>query len=164
MTFAASLAGILIGLGLNGRFARQGRDDTNLRVLIIAQLIRVPLAIATPLMPNPWLAVLLNGLVNMAAMIGAPSQNAALQLVTPGRLRGRVTALYIFMFTVVGFGVGPTLVASITQYVLGADDLLRYAMAIAATLLGPAAVITLWLGVTPYAREIARLRLTARAG
>ncbi|HLY55908.1 MAG TPA: hypothetical protein VKS60_10155, partial [Stellaceae bacterium] len=98
------------------------------------------------------------GVVNMSAMIGAPSQNAALQLVTPGRMRGRVTALYLFMFTVVGSGIGPTFVATITQYVLGADDLLRYSLAISAAILGPSAVTVLWLGVRPYGREIARLR------
>ncbi|HLY58306.1 MAG TPA: MFS transporter, partial [Stellaceae bacterium] len=50
--FFASLLGVLIGLAINHRFHAQGRDDTNLRVLILAQLIRVPVAIATPLMPD----------------------------------------------------------------------------------------------------------------
>jgi MFS family permease len=157
-SFCGSLVGLGIGLLINERFLRQARDDTNMRVLIIAQLMRVPATFATPLMPDPWLAVAMYGIMNVASMIGSPSQAAALQIVTPGRMRGKVSALYIFMFTVIGQGIGPTFVAAITQYVFGADDMLRYSMAIASAILGPATLLVLWTGVRPYAREIARLR------
>jgi MFS family permease len=39
---------------------------------------------------------------------------AALQLITPNELRGRVSALFTMIITLIGFGAGPTLVAVIS--------------------------------------------------
>ncbi len=103
----AAPLGLVVGTWLNGRFAKQGRDDTNLRVLLLAQAVRVPAAILSPLMPNPFLALFFSGVVNFSAMVGAPSQNAALQIITPNEMRGQVTALYLFMFSVIGSGLRP---------------------------------------------------------
>jgi len=39
---------------------------------------------------------------------------AALQMITPSELRGRVSGLFIMIITLIGFGLGPTLVAAIS--------------------------------------------------
>jgi MFS family permease len=159
-SLVASPLGLVVGTWLNGVYTRQRRDDANLRVLMIAQVIRVPAAIAAPLMPDPVLALACFGLVNFSGMMGAPSQNAALQIITPNEMRGQVTALYLFMFSVIGSGLGPSSVALITQYVLRSESRLGEALAISSAILGPLSAAILWSGVKPYAGAIARLRQT----
>lgn len=39
---------------------------------------------------------------------------AALQMITPSALRGRISGLFIMIITLIGFGIGPTLVAAIS--------------------------------------------------
>ena len=125
---------------------------------MIARCIGLPAAILAPLAPDPWLAVVLEGLSTLAIGMGGASQNAALQIVTPNRMRGQVTALYLFLFSVVGMGIGPTVVASITQFVLQSEAMLRYALVATSAIVGPLSLLIIASGVRPYAREVAHLR------
>ncbi len=45
--------GLILGTWAAERFARAGRDDANLRVVLIAHTLAFPFAIVAPLMPNP---------------------------------------------------------------------------------------------------------------
>jgi MFS family permease len=153
-----SLAGMFLGVVLVEKLTARHRDDAPLRVVVIARMIGIPAAILAPLMPNPWLAVALDGVATLAVGMGGASQNAALQIVTPNRMRGQVTALYMFLFSVVSTGVGPTVVASITQLVLESEELLRYSLMATAAIVGPLSLLIIWLGIKPYVREVARLR------
>jgi MFS family permease len=155
-----SLLGIFLGVVLVERLTAQRRDDAPLRVVVIARSIGIPAGILGPLMPDPWLAVAMEGVATMAIGMGGASQNAALQIVTPNRMRGQVTALYLFLFSVVGMGLGPTVVASLTQYVLQSEDMLRYALMATAAIVGPTSLFIIFLGIKPYVREVAHLRGT----
>jgi hypothetical protein len=82
--------------------------------------------------------------------------NAALQIITPNQMRGQVTALFLLIFNVIGFGLGGTVVAAFTDFVFGDESMLRYSMAATSALLGPIAIVTFWLGLKPYARSVQR--------
>ena len=109
-------------------------------------------------MPTPWLALLMSGIGSALMLVAAPSLNAAMQVITPNRMRGQMTALYLFTMSAIGGGFGPTLTAFLTQHVWGSDALLRYAIATSAAILFPAAAITYWSGVRPYRERILALR------
>jgi MFS family permease len=155
---AFSLIGIFLGIVLVERLTAKHRDDAPLRVVVIARSVGVPAAILAPLMPNPWLAVALEGIATMSIGMSGASQNAALQIVTPNRMRGQVTALYLFLFSVVGMGSGPTVVASITQFVLQSEAMLRYALVATSAIVGPVSLLIIWMGIGPYVREVQNLR------
>jgi MFS family permease len=62
-----------------------------------------------------------------------PSTGAAgahLQIVSPPRLRGRVSALYMMVFNLIGMGVGPTSVGFITDYGFGDPAKVHISLAI----------------------------------
>ena len=86
------------------------------------------------------------------------AQNAALQIIVPNQMRGQVTALYLFLFSVVGSGLSPTVLALFTDYVFQAEDQIRYAILMSAAIFSPLALFIMWLGLKPYAREVARLK------
>ena len=136
----------------------QRRDDANLRVVAIAYTLSPIFAIAGPLMPNPYLALGCAALAFLIGIGGAVPQNAALQSVTPNEMRGQVTALYLFVFSVIGGGIGPTFIAVFTNYVIGDEQLLRYALSVSAAIMMPIAAWVMWSGVKHYGAEIALIK------
>lgn len=149
--------GLLIGSWLAERLARR-RDDANLRVVTIAWLFAIPFAVAGPLMPTGELSLACGGFGTMFSMMGAPTQNAAMQSVAPGHMRGRITALYLLIFSLASQGIGPSFIAGITDFVLHDDTALRYALAFSAAVMMPVALAVMALGVRPYGREITRIK------
>jgi MFS family permease len=154
----AAPVGLLLGTWLTEKFART-RNDANLRVVAIGYSISPVFAIAGPLMPNPWLAIIAAALAFMIAIGGAVPQNAALQSVTPNEMRGQVTALYLFVFAVIGGGIGPTFIAVFTDFVVGDERLLRYALSLSAAIMMPLAAWIMWSGVRPYGLAIADVKI-----
>ena len=150
--------GLTFGGLLAERWAKQGRDDANLRVVAVAALLHMPFAILYPLMPTPYLALALLSLNTVLILIGAGPQNAALQVIVPNEMRGQVTALFLTIFTLIGFGVGPTVVALITDYVFNDESKLRYSIALMNGVLAPAAAILFWSGLRAYGRAFAETR------
>lgn len=159
----AALLGLVIGTSLTEWLARE-RTDANMRAVAIIYTIAFPFAIMGPLMPNPWASVLCSSISYMCGLAGAVPQNAAVQSVTPNEMRGQLTALYLFIFTVVGAGLGPNFIAFITDYILRDESQLRYAMAGSAAVMSPLAAIIMWLGVRPYGRAIAEVQRAEGAG
>ena len=84
--------------------------------------------------------------------------NAALQIVTPNQMRGQVTALFLFVYNVIGIGLGPTFVAMFTDFVFHSEKLLGRAITVASLIMGSLTALIMWAGVKPYGRAIAQLK------
>jgi MFS family permease len=147
---------------LTEKFART-RDDANLRVVAIAYSLSPIFAIAGPLMPSPWLAVGCLAVGFLIGIGGAVPQNAALQSVTPNEMRGQVTALYLFVFSVIGIGIGPTFIALFTDFLFADEQMLRYSLALSATIMLPISAVIMWWGVKYYGEEIAKVKVREQA-
>ncbi len=139
-------------------------DDANVRVVAIFYTLTPIFAILGPLSPNPWVAVICAGMTGLCGLAGAAPQNAAIQSVTPNQMRGQVTALYLFIFTVIGQGLGPNFISFFTDVVIRDESNLRLAMAGTAAFMTPIAAIIIWLGVKPYGRAIAAIKAREAAG
>lgn len=150
--------GILAGSLLAERLARKGYDDANMRAVLIGQLLALPGMILFPLMPTAPLAMAMSTWYVFFFVWAQAPMNAALQIVTPNEMRGQVTALFLFVFNVIGTGLGPTMVALFTDYVFRSDQMLGHSIAIATFTLGTVTALIMWAGVKPYGRAIARLK------
>ncbi len=150
--------GAMLGGALAERWARKGLDDANMRVAVLAALLTLPGNILFPLMPTAELAVAVSVWNGLCAALVLGPQNAALQVITPGQMRGQITALFLFVFNVLGFGCGPVVVALFTRFLFHSEADLRYSMATAAATLGPLTVLLLFLALKPYGRSVARAR------
>jgi hypothetical protein len=97
--------------------------------------------------------VLAVGLFAGAWLLGP--QNAALQVITPNRMRGQITALFLFVFNVIGFGLGPSFVALTGTHVFGGGPhALGPALALTQAIMGPIAVLVFWTGLRAYGRSV----------
>lgn len=150
--------GVFAGSLLAERLARKGYDDANMRTVLIGQLLALPGMILFPLMPTAPLAMAMSTSYVFFFVWAQAPMNAALQIVTPNEMRGQVTALFLFVFNVIGTGLGPTMVALFTDYVFRSDQMLGHSIAIATFTLGTVTALIMWAGVKPYGRAIARLK------
>jgi MFS family permease len=150
--------GTMLGSIFAERFAKAGRDDANLRVVLMGKLLALPFGILFPFMPNAYLAVTVSAIGLFFLSWTAAPLNAALQFITPHQIRGQITALFLFVFNVIGFGLGPILVAVFTDYVFKAESQVGYSLALTGLILGPLGTFIIWLGMKPYGRSVAAAR------
>jgi MFS family permease len=150
----AQLTGLVIGTRFTEYLAARS-DDANLRTAAILYTIVPVFAVAAPLMPNPYLSIACSAMCGLLGVACAAPQNAALQSITPNEMRGQMTALYYFVIQAIGMGIGPTVMAFVTDVIIGDENQIRYAMAGSALVVTPLAAIAMWLAVKPYGRAIA---------
>jgi MFS family permease len=150
--------GAFTGSLMAERLARKGYDDANMRTVFIGQLLALPGMILFPLMPTAALSIVLSTAYTFFLSWTNAPMNAALQIVTPNQMRGQVTALFLFVFNVIGFGLGPTMVALFTDYLFHSDRMLGRSMAVVTLALGSLTAVIMWFGVKPYGRAMAQLK------
>jgi MFS family permease len=153
--FIAMPVGLALGGWLAERYWKKGVAEGNVRVVVLSTAVSVPFGIAGFLMPNPWMAVGCLMIAAMTSIMAAAPENAAIQTVTPNRLRGQMTFLFLFIMNVIGMGVGPVIVGAMSQYAFGEDNI-RYALAATGALMGIPAVYAFWRGLHPYGRAVER--------
>jgi MFS family permease len=152
--------GSMFGSWLAERWAKEGKHDANLRVVVWAMFLLIPGQVLFPLMPNGWLALGMNAVNGFIAAWVLGPQNAAIQVVTPNEMRGQVTALLIFTINIFGYGLGPTIVALTTTHVFGGDQNLRYSLSLLSGVLGLPAGLAILSGLRAYGAAVARTHHT----
>lgn len=133
-------------------------DDANMRVVLIGQLLALPGLTLFALMPTAAWAVALSTWGTFCVYATTAPMNAALQIVTPNQMRGQVTALFLFVYNVIGIGLGPTFVALFTDYLFHSENLLGRAIAVASLIMGSSTALIMWAGVKPYGRAILQMK------
>jgi MFS family permease len=121
---------------------------------IIAALGNIVCGAIYTLAPEPGLAVAALVPYNFFASFAFGAAVAAVQEITPNRMRAQVGAFVMSVITLVGLGVGPTLIGVLTSAVYGRDSAVRYAL-LWVTLVGLAGAATLLAaGLAPYRRSV----------
>jgi len=149
--------GTLAGGWLSGRLMQAGSADANMRIVLFATLLKGLPLIAAPLMPNATLSLTL---MAIGTLIGQASQGvmlAAIQDVTPNQLRGQVTALALLIVTLVGMGLGASVIAAITDFGFGDQSALRYSIALTGAVTLPAIALMILAALPHYRRAIVQL-------
>jgi MFS family permease len=159
LLLVAMLVGIFVG-GVFVSWLGKRHKDAFIRATTIIFALNTVVAIATPLMPTPQLAI--GGIVlsMLLGLAGAPAQNAAVQQIVPNELRGQATALYLFMFTAFG-ALGSYVIGWVSNHVVGDEQKLWESMLITAAVFLPTATFCMWRGIGPFRREVERLEAAA---
>lgn len=87
---------------------------------------------------------------------------AAIQVISPNQLRGQISAVYILCNNIIGLGLGPTIVALITDQVYQDDQALRYSLAIVLGVTAPLSALCFYLCMKPFRHSVERARQWAR--
>ena len=154
--------GVLIGAWVGERMHRRW-IDSNLRLAAFTHALIMPIYIFTPLLPNATLALGLQFLMGILMLAAAPAQLAAMQIITPNQMRAQVNAIYMITISVIGNGLGPSVVALMTEHLFHAESQLGLSMMTLAAITTPISLICLILTVKPYGRLYQQIRDTEAA-
>lgn len=132
--------GTLFGGWLATRLEHHGRSDAMVLTMLLTAAAAAPLAVAGTLVSDPRLSMTLIGAFVFAVMAFFTVPPAALQLATPNRMRGQVSALYIIMHNFVGIGTGPVLVALLNDLLFQDGARVGHSLLILAAITAPLSV------------------------
>lgn len=146
----AGSAGIMAGGVLADRWRSQGRQDAEMRIVLLGAIAIAPLVAATFLVRDPAMAVAL--LVPMLFFSSFPfaAASAAMQLVTPGSFRARASALYLLVINLTGIGFGATAMSLVSDFVLRDEQRIGDGVTAVTLVAAPLAALLLWFGLSRY--------------
>jgi len=153
----AGSIGIIAGGRLSDLLHRRGYRDAPLRVGIISAALTLPLNLAY-LAGTGELALALIALHVFTIAMPFGVGPAAIQEIMPNSMRGQASAVYLFVITMVGLGIGPTAVALGTDFVFGDDNALRYSLLIVTGVALVGAIVLLGMGLKHYRGSLDRLQ------
>jgi len=135
--------------------AQRGMKDAHMRLSIGGTIAAIPFAVALAIINQPIPALAVVALASFCASMSIALAPAVLQLVTPNRLRGQLTALYLLLINLIGMGCGPTMVALLTDYGFGDEAAVKTSLALVTSGAIIASAILLCLSLRPYRRLLA---------
>ncbi|WP_045764803.1 spinster family MFS transporter [Xanthomonas albilineans] len=151
------IAGMLFSGFLGDRLMVRGHRDVALRISLIGALL---LSVSSGLFAfasGPWMALAAIALTTFLLGMPVALAPAILQAVTPNRLRGQVTSIYLLLVNLIGLGLGPYVVALGTDYVLVDERQVGLSLGVVcmgAALLG---ALCLWYAAAPYRALLRRV-------
>lgn len=156
-----------LGIMLGGRIAdwlqKRGMRDAGMRVGILSAVLGFLLNSVYLVDDSNWVIALMTIKVFFVAMpFGVAA--AAIQEIMPNQMRGQASAIYLFVITLLGLGIGPTAVAMVTQYGFGSEDMLRYSICLVTGVALVGAAIILSLGLKHYRKSLDDLQQWAPPG
>ncbi len=107
MLLTLSPAGVLAGGWLSDFLFRRGHNDAPLRVGLIAAVALIPLTIAAHLSDSYTMVVALYCPWVFFASLPIGTAPAALQLITPNRMRAQTSAFYMLSLNLLTATIGP---------------------------------------------------------
>ena len=149
LVMVAGSLGIVFGGRLSDYLSRRGYKDSNMRVGLLAAALTLfcNVVYLVDNMTLLWIIMFFN-VFTVAMPFGVAP--AAIQEVMPNSMRGQASAIYLFVITLIGLGIGPTAVALVTDYVFQDDYAIRYSIFWVASIITIGAVVLLWMGIKPY--------------
>ncbi len=145
------LLGGLLGAILHGQVAdrwfARGVRDAQMRWYAICAVIALPIGVTGMLLHTPEAFLTMFFFINffIGPIMGIAA--SSLQLATPAPLRGRVSALYLFVMIMFGIGAGPSVVAALTDFVFRDDTKLGLSLATTFAFAFPLCALFLSLGL-----------------
>lgn len=138
------ISGLLVSGWVANRLAAAGRRDASIIVALGCTLLAfVPAALA-PVVPGLAASLLLSSLAVFGFASAIALAPAAFPVVIPNEMRGQIYAVYLLVISVLGYAVGPVIVALVTDNLFRDDAMIGWSMASVALVAGPIAVL-LWM-------------------
>ena len=147
---AGMAAGGRLADGLRGR----GKSDANLHVALLAVVAWLPFGALYPIVSSGWLAAVLLAPVIFFSSIPFGLAPAAVQQLMPNTMRGQASAIYLFVINLIGLGLGPTIVATLTQDVFQDKNAVHLSLLVTGVSAHACAALLLWRGLKHYRRSL----------
>lgn len=153
-TLVFGIFGGLFGGWLSDRLVARGRPDGHYLVSVgycigFAVTGAIGSSSSSPWICFPLIAI---SLAFSNTIIGVVA--AALQIITPVRMRGLISSLFLAVAAFVGFAFGPSLIGFITSHIFKDDNMVGYSLAIVAAIFPTLGAVAFWLGRKPLLEKV----------
>lgn len=132
--------GLLYGGSLADKWYSKGQLDAYTRVILLSALCMIPFVLVLGFTENATIGVLCLALGIFFSAFQGGIAGGVIQLMTPNQMRGQAVALYFLGANLLGLGLGPTVVALLTDFVFQDDAAIGKSLALTAAILGPLAI------------------------
>lgn len=163
LLFSGSALGFFLSGFLSDRWLARGRPDARLLPLFVGYLIFIPAVIIWPLAGNPYVSFAVFAIQCVGHVMAVATLPMTTQDVVPARMRGQAVTLVLLVTTLLGWAVGPTAVALVTDYVFHDDNALKYSLVLTTVPTAVLALLVAWFGRRAFIDTRARL-IAASAG
>jgi MFS family permease len=136
--------GMWIGGYWSDRVAAMGRRNGPITVVAWGETIGGVSAALFGFMPNPQLAIATLCICVFSIGAAIALGPVALQSVTSAKIRSQMIALYLFIVNVLGLGIGPSLIAATSDFILQDELAIGKAVSIVAIIVMPFASLILF--------------------
>ncbi|MBK9010368.1 MFS transporter [Novosphingobium sp.] len=141
---------------------RRGWRDAHVRIYIFALPVMAAAAALAYSGQSIWLTLAGFAVLGLGSPFIAVAA-AALQLTTPPERRGLVSAVFLMVYNLVGFGLGPAAVALVSKLLFGEQGDIASAMAITFVAVTPLAMLCFALAGKPMREAAAAIAGTEEA-
>lgn len=151
-------AGVLLGGWLGDVMTRRRGPSGRLLLSIVVKLATLPFIVAYTLIPDGKLV-----LIPLAASIFLPTflnglSPAILQQMVPNQMRGTAISISLMVVNLLGLGLGPTLIAIVTDQVFADPAMIHLSILLVCLLMGSLSLLCVFLAYRPYVELGTRLR------
>lgn len=147
-------AGILTGGWLADWLRKRGKSDANLRVALFGVVASLPFVALYPMVSSGWWAAALLEPMLFFSTMPFGLAPAAIQQLMPNTMRGQASAIYLFIINLIGLGLGPTIVATLTQDVFRDKNAVHLSLLVTGVTVQVCAAVLLWLGLKHYRHSL----------
>jgi len=155
VTLLSGTAGVLSGPWLARALQSRGYGDAYLRLPVLTSVVLVAACAGMWASTSFQAAMLCAGIAGFCYSAPASVAASALQIATPNRMRGMTSAIYVFVATVAGMLLAPTLVALLTDFVFADEARVGESLAIVCAGSATLTAIVVARCLAPYRRIIA---------
>ncbi len=150
MFLVLGVVGSLLWGAVATLLAKRGREDATMITIVFAVGCFALIVAIPPLMPTPFLVLLTFApcLIFVQSFLGLG--HAAVQLVTPSQLRGRVSALFNGTVNIIAVIVGPAGIGVVSTYLFADDQKLGMSIALMTGVMSIVGFLCLWAAIKPY--------------
>jgi len=149
--------GIILGPSFGRLLQRLGYQDSALRSAAICCAVVTVGCVLLPFANSYALTLSIAAVITFFYALPQAMVASSLQFASPNRLRGIISTVYLFMISVCGLGLAPSVIAFVTDHVLGGPEHVGNSLAIVCTF---SAVVACWLYVRalkPYRAKLAQM-------
>jgi MFS family permease len=159
VNLAAASSMLLKGWIVDWLYSR-GMQDAHLRFYTWLLIAATPVGTIAFMVDNPILALLMYGILQVVAIQYIVYMAATIQIVVPAHMRARVTGAFMAALTIFGMGLGPTVVALLTDYVFADEQMLGWSLTITTAATLPLAWLILRSALGPVRTAMAETERT----
>ena len=147
-----------VGAVLGGKFHdyvySKGYKDAPIRCALVVFSMLLPIMVITPLMTSSNLSIIMLGVFAFTMFLQQAMSPVAIQMIAPNHVRAQVVAIFFFVSTLFSIGVGPSIVAIFTDYVLQDESKLYLSISLVSSIFLPFCILALYLCLKPFRKSV----------